>query len=402
MRWVRDGAVQTSPASSRSFSRSRPASGWSRAITANIASPPSSWRSVPSGRRSGASASWKHIAACSVPAATAAPSSSPDASTASTCTSGRSSRRRAMAAGMTDASALGNEPIRSVSRSAALSSATCASAWESRSATASACASSSAPASVGVGPPGPRSSSRTPSWRSSAETCWETAGCVSASTSPAFEKERCRTTSRNVSRRRGSKPSGPVALLELLAGSAPARVVAPELLVLADAALLDHRRRLVRLLAGLSVGARLVVQRAARVLERGRAAALLLRHALVAVLALDLDLDVVDHAREVGPDGVHQVLEERERLVLVGDDRLDLREPAQVDALAQIVHVVQVLAPAVVDRLQQQVALERAHQLLAEIPLALVVELLRVLRQQPLELVAVDGLAVDLVRPEVD
>ena len=58
------------------------------------------------------------------------------------------------------------------------------------------------------------------------------------------------------------------------------------------------------------------------------------------------------------------------RLVLVGDERIDLGEPAQVDALAQVVHVVQVLAPVVVDDLQQQVALERAHELLAELLLA--------------------------------
>jgi hypothetical protein len=57
-----------------------------------------------------------------------------------------------------------------------------------------------------------------------------------------------------------------------------------------------------------------------------------------------------------------------------------------VDALAQVVHVVEVLAPALVDDLQQQVALERAHQLLAELVLALVVELQRVLDEQPLEL----------------
>ena len=54
------------------------------------------------------------------------------------------------------------------------------------------------------GRPGPRSSSRTPSWRSSELTCWETAGWVSASSSPARENERRRATSRNVSSRRGS------------------------------------------------------------------------------------------------------------------------------------------------------------------------------------------------------
>ena len=50
--------------------------------------------------------------------------------------------------------------------------------------------------------------------------------------------------------------------------------------------------------------------------------------------------------------------EQREGLVLVRDDRLDLGEAAQVDALAQVVHVVEVLAPALVDELQQQEALD--------------------------------------------
>ena len=83
------------------------------------------------------------------------------------------------------------------------------------------------------------------------------------------------------------------------------------------------------------------------------------------------------------PDRRHEVLEQREGLVLVGDDRLDLREPAQVDALAQVVHVVEVLAPALIDELQQHEALDRAHELLAELLLALVVE--------------PDGLVVELV-----
>src|SRR5918992_1848514 len=169
--------------------------------------------------------------------------------------------------------------------------------------------------------------------------------------------------------------SGPVTLLELLAAPAPAGVVAAELLVLVDSALLDHRSGLLLLdaVAVAAVGARLVVERAAGVLERRRAArGLLQRHA---VLAPDLDLDVVDHAREVGPDRVHQVLEEREGLVLVRDDRLDLGEPAQVDALAQVVHVVEVLAPARVDELQQQVALDCPHDLVAELALTMLVEL---------------------------
>src|SRR3954449_11310313 len=201
-----------------------------------------------------------------------------------------------------------------------------------------------------------------------------------------------------------------VALLELLARSAPARVVAPEAGVLVNAALLHDGLILAGRLARLAVGGRLILDRAARVRQRAHAARHLrgrlplrrrLRGRAVAVGALHLDLDVVDHAGEVGPDRVHQVVEEREGLVLVGHDRLDLGEPAQVDALAQVVHVVEVLAPALVDDLEHQVALQRAHELLAELLLALVVERHGVLDEQALELVAIDRRAVEVLRAEV-
>jgi hypothetical protein len=42
---------------------------------------------------------------------------------------------------------------------------------------------------VSASPPGPRSSSFAPTWRSSAATCWETAGWVSARASAARENE---------------------------------------------------------------------------------------------------------------------------------------------------------------------------------------------------------------------
>src|SRR3954447_16266709 len=64
-----------------------------------------------------------------------------------------------------------------------------------------------------------------------------------------------------------------VALLELLARAAPARVVAPERRVLVDAALLDDRLVVAGRLAGLAVGARLVLGRPARVGERAQAGA---------------------------------------------------------------------------------------------------------------------------------
>src|SRR3954447_17467200 len=219
-------------------------------------------------------------------------------------------------------------------------------------------------------------------------------------------------------------PSGAVALFKFLARPAPARVVAPDLLGRLDPPLLDRRGDLVRRLhrvavradAGRAGAARRLGERArlrgpdaagVRDLAGPRRAAarrdarprlVLLRR--LAVLALDLDLDVEDHPREVRPDGVHQVGEQLERLVLVGDQRLDLGEPAQVDALAQVVHVVEVLAPAVVDDLQQQEPFELAHQLFAELLLALVVELDRGLVQpvdqfHPVEL-------LDLGRVEFD
>jgi len=54
---------------------------------------------------------------------------------------------------------------------------------------------------------------------------------------------------------------------------------------------------------------------------------------------------------------VHQVAEQAEGFVLVGNERVDLGEAAEVDALAQIVHVKEVLSPALVDDLQEQEAL---------------------------------------------
>src|SRR3954447_24075501 len=219
-------------------------------------------------------------------------------------------------------------------------------------------------------------------------------------------------------------PSGAVALFKFLARPAPARVVAPDLLGRLDPPLLDRRGDLVRRLHPAAVRADpgragAARRRGERARLRGpdaagvrdlagarRAAArrdarprlVLLRR--LAVLALDLDLDVEDHPREVRPDGVHQVGEQLERLVLVGDDRLDLGEPAQVDPLAQVVHVVEVLAPAVVDDLQDQEPLERAHELVAELGLAAVVEAERVGGQALDQVLAVEVLALHDLRRE--
>src|SRR4051794_3994728 len=136
-----------------------------------------------------------------------------------------------------------------------------------------------------------------------------------------------------------------MALLELLARPAPARVVAADLLALVHVAGLDMRQELGGIVIGelharrrgtTGCGRRgqcawLVLRRAARVAEVARGARvgaggpgtvwrLLLR--AVAVLALDLHLDAEDVARELLPDRVHQRAEHLEALVLVGHERV--------------------------------------------------------------------------------
>src|SRR3954452_24506913 len=204
-----------------------------------------------------------------------------------------------------------------------------------------------------------------------------------------------------------------MALLELLAGAAPAWVVAADLLLLGYAPCLDVSR--LQELALLAV--RGLAQRRARCrggqgarlnaatpeLQVAVPAPLLRRERLSASAGvLDLHLDVEDEARELLPDRLDQGGEHVEALVLVGDERVLLGEPAQVDALAQVVHVVQVLAPALVDDLEQAEALDLAHQLRAELLLALVVGADRVLPELLLEHLALDRLLVDVLRSDRD
>src|SRR4051812_8491985 len=123
-----------------------------------------------------------------------------------------------------------------------------------------------------------------------------------------------------------------MALLVLLAAAAPARVVAPDLLLLRQAPRLDLDGSL-EILLGHAIGqlargrrgerARLLVAAARVGVAAGRRArraaadrpgaglgTLLLSRpaATAAVLALDLDLDVEDEARELLPDRVDQAL----------------------------------------------------------------------------------------------
>ena len=76
-----------------------------------------------------------------------------------------------------------------------------------------------------------------------------------------------------------------------------------------------------------------------------------------------LDLRVEEQRDHLGADRAVQLQEHLVPLVAVLDERVLLRHAAQVDALAHVVHVLEVLAPALVDDLEHDVALEVAHQL---------------------------------------
>src|SRR5215218_4888418 len=215
-----------------------------------------------------------------------------------------------------------------------------------------------------------------------------------------------------------------MALLVLLARAARAWVVAADAVLVGDDARLDDRRldlveggrgRILgagqgaagcRGLGGRGQRARLPVRGAARVVEPARRAAVRSGApglaARGAVLALDLDVDDEDVTAELLPDRVHQGAEHLVALVLVGDEGIDLREPAQVDALAQVVHVVQVLAPALVDDLEQHEALERPHQVGPKLLFAVAVGLDDVLAQLGDQRVAIDLIGLHLVDLNAD
>jgi hypothetical protein len=92
-------------------------------------------------------------------------------------------------------------------------------------------------------------------------------------------------------------------------------------------------------------------------------------------------------------------------LVPVLDERILLRHRAEVNALAEVVHAFQVLAPAGIDDLEDHVALDLASDLLAPSLLAILVLVEGVLDEliddrlsvEPLDLLERDAGAVERV-----
>src|SRR5436190_1029546 len=165
---------------------------------------------------------------------------------------------------------------------------------------------------------------------------------------------------------------GAVALLELLARAAPARVVASDVLAVGlddrlrraggrGRAAGDRHRR----------GARGAATRGGDRIRAGEGFVLVLHPAAVGTLlsALELirlfrrELRVEERQHDLLVDRDAELPEHDVALVLVLDERVLLRHRTQVDALAQVIHSVQVLAPALVDDLEDHETLELTHQL---------------------------------------
>src|SRR4051812_18671377 len=87
----------------------------------------------------------------------------------------------------------------------------------------------------------------------------------------------------------------------------------------------------------------------------------------VRLLVLDGHLEVEHEADGLLLDAVHHRGEHVEALALVLDQGVALRVGAEVDALAEVVHLVEVLAPLAVQHGQQHPPLQLAHDLLADL-----------------------------------
>ena len=75
-------------------------------------------------------------------------------------------------------------------------------------------------------------------------------------------------------------------------------------------------------------------------------------------------------ADEVALDAGDHGLEHLVALALPLDERVALAHGPQVDALAEVVHLVEVLAPGGVDDAEHHLALDLAHDVVAELGLA--------------------------------
>ena len=189
---------------------------------------------------------------------------------------------------------------------------------------------------------------------------------------------------------RGPDPSGAVAALELLAGAAPAGVVAADVAVIVDDLALRRRLRERRRLRPQTLGLRgprPPRSRPPRPPCRARTgdSTRCCSTGCSSAASSGASSTWKSVSDDLLADEAAELLEHRVPLAAVLDERVLLRHRAEMDALAEVVHRLEVLAPACVDDLEDDEALDLAHQLhvrlrvVAEELLALVVRVERVL-----------------------
>src|SRR5437773_9585655 len=149
------------------------------------------------------------------------------------------------------------------------------------------------------------------------------------------------------------RSSGAVAALVFLAAAAPARVVAADVAVLVRDRLRRGQSR--RRRAGAGHGRRTRCRGSGDRLGPG-SGLVLVEEVAVAVLRLllqrlrlDPHLGMEEREHDLLADRLAQLLEHLVALGPVLDERVLLREGAQMDALAPVVHRLEVLAPALAD-----------------------------------------------------
>src|SRR6266508_3027127 len=191
-------------------------------------------------------------------------------------------------------------------------------------------------------------------------------------------------------------PSRAMTFLELLAAPAPAGIVAADLLFVGDDTLLlrgDGGRAAAHRAgehAAASIRGHHARPRAGRgdrfrsrqrLVLVGEGAAVDVLHALELLGIGRSHLGVEEHQQDLLVDQPAELLEHHVALAPVLDERILLRERAKMDALAQVVHVLEVLAPAGVDHHEDDVALDLARDLRAPELLLLGVSLVRLLAE---------------------
>ena len=102
---------------------------------------------------------------------------------------------------------------------------------------------------------------------------------------------------------------------------------------------------------------------------------------------LHVDLHVHHVLHEVLRDALHHQAEHLVALALPLGERILLAHRPEVDALLEVVHLVEVLAPLRVDDLEHHLALDLAHHVGAELALALLVVRDGVVDEQLVEVV---------------